>query len=311
LKEEQLIFIVSQPRAGSTYLQNLLSNNKEVNTCSEPWILLNFANQIKPELVETKFENDLGNQAFHLYKKKYKNFDFEQKQKEYLLSLYSPMIEGFNFVVDKTPRYWEIIDEIALLFPKSKIIVLKRNPLDVIKSMVHTWDLNTIEKLSVFKRDILLAPRKLQEFCVSQKNNLNVLEVSYESLINKTNNEGEKIYNWLGVAYNKDVLDISKNTKYKGVFGDPYQNQFKVQNIVTKKGGNPSLNKYFSAFLNGYTHFLGVDFLKSYGDYNIVVSEKKMNSFKKFQNYKNVMEKDFNKWNWHYINGLFSRRKFN
>lgn len=309
MKEEQLIFIVSQPRAGSTYLQNLLSNNDEVNTCSEPWILLNFANQIQPELMEARFENDLAHQAFDLYKRKYKDFDFDQKQKEYLLSLYSPMIKDFNFVIDKTPRYWEIIDEIVLLFPKSKVIVLKRNPIDVVKSMVHTWDLNTIEKLSVFNRDLLLAPRRLQEFCVSQKNNLNVLEVNYEALISNTHEEVSNIYNWLGVTYYKGVLDVSKNDKYKGVFGDPYQNQPKGQNVVAKKGSKPLLNKHFFNFLKGYIYFLGVDFLKSYGNYDTILSAKKTKSFHRFQNKYNEAAKNFN--NWNFFNKLFSNRKFN
>lgn len=34
------IFIISLPRSGSTLLQNILSNNSEISTTSEPWILI-------------------------------------------------------------------------------------------------------------------------------------------------------------------------------------------------------------------------------------------------------------------------------
>lgn len=313
MKEEQLIFIISQPRAGSTYLQNLLSNNEEVNTCSEPWVLLNFANQIKPELVQAKFENNLAIQAFDLYKKKYKHFDFDQKQKEYLLSLYTPMIGGFRFVIDKTPRYWEIIDEIALLFPKSKIIVLKRNPLDVLKSMVRTWDLNTIEKLAPFKRDLLVAPKKLQKFCTDQKDNPNVLELTYEVLINNTSVEVEKIYNWLDVGFSKDVLDTSNNIKYKGLFGDPYQNNSKSQTPVKQKKNKTLFNTHFSSFIDGYLHFLGIEFLKSYGVYdNTGVFSRQTKVFDRFKHFNvNTKEGNNKKSSDSYFKKLFQGKIFN
>ena len=152
MKEENLIFIVSQPRSGSTYLQNLLSNNKEINTCSEPWVLLNFANQIKPKLLQAKFDNELAINAFSHYQNKYSEFDFKEKQKQFLLSLYEPMFQGFNFVIDKTPRYWEILEDIVRIFPKSKVIILKRNPIDVARSMITTWKMESLQELNQFKR---------------------------------------------------------------------------------------------------------------------------------------------------------------
>ena len=110
IDESKLIFIISQPRAGSTFLQNLLSNNNEVNTCSEPWILLNFATQIKPELVSGTFDNRLAVSAFTEYLSKYPELTYNKLQKDFLLNLYEPMSKGFNYVIDKTPRYWEILD---------------------------------------------------------------------------------------------------------------------------------------------------------------------------------------------------------
>ena len=37
---ENLIFILSQPRAGSTLLQRMLASHPEVHTLSEPWVML-------------------------------------------------------------------------------------------------------------------------------------------------------------------------------------------------------------------------------------------------------------------------------
>ena len=47
MDEKKLIFIISQPRSGSTLLQSLLSNNDFVATTSEPWILIPFLSFLK------------------------------------------------------------------------------------------------------------------------------------------------------------------------------------------------------------------------------------------------------------------------
>ena len=268
MKEENLIFIVSQPRAGSTYLQNLLSNNEEVNTCSEPWVLLNFANQIKPSLLEAKFDNGLTTDAFNEYINKYPNLDFEDKYKQFLLSLYEPMQEGHRFVIDKTPRYWEILDELVKWFPKSKIIILKRNPVDVVKSMIKTWSIPNLEKLTVFKRDLLLAPKSINGFLKTHKENKSIYSLRYEDLISDTGSEISKLYSWIGITYSDAVLNTSTNIKYKGKYGDPFQNSEKEFSSEKRKASNKELKKEFEQFLIGYKNFLGNTFLDEYGNYS-------------------------------------------
>ncbi len=267
MKEEQLIFIISQPRSGSTYLQNLLSNNAEVNTCSESWMLLNFANQIKPALVQSKFDNTLAVGAFKEYLGKYPNFNFREAFHDFLLKLYSPMFEGYQFVVDKTPRYWEIASEITTLFPGSKVIVLHRNPIDVAKSMIKTWGFTSFKELNMFRRDLLQGPEKLRSFSIANKDNKNVYNLSYEDLINDTPNEVQKLYNWIGIPYDASVLDTQKNDKYKGGYGDPFQNADVNYKTVKARTDEKGINKDFKDFLNGYANYLGTDIQKEYNGF--------------------------------------------
>ena len=267
MKEENLIFIISQPRSGSTFLQNLLSNNEEVNTCSEPWLLLNFANQLKPSLLSASFDNMLALKAFRNYIIN-QNINITQKQKDYILELYSPLQEGFKLIIDKTPRYWEILDEIQQLFPESKIIILKRNPIDVASSMMKTWNIKSLSRLSVsYSRDLLRAPGKIYSFSVSNKANNNVYILRYEDLKEETEKEIKKIYNWLGIKYNMEVLDIKKNNKYKGEFGDTYQNSDTNYEEIKATSDLVELNKKQKNFLAGYAHYLGEKFLQEYGNY--------------------------------------------
>lgn len=265
MKEENLIFIVSQPRAGSTYLQNLLSNNNSVNTCSEPWILLNFANQIKPDLVTTKFDNETAHVAFIDYLKKV-NIDFNTFRKDSILKLYEPLLKGFTHVIDKTPLYWEMLDEISVLFPKAKIIILKRNPIDVAISMIKTWHLNNLQDLELYKRDLLIAPKQIQKFCIQNASNPNVRVVKYEDLIENTEDEVKSIYNWLGLFYSPQILDTSNNIKFKGIYGDPFQNNTNYE-LEKTKVEKKNISKLFEEFLAGYYSYLGTDFLTSYGSY--------------------------------------------
>ncbi|MEX0598211.1 MAG: sulfotransferase [Candidatus Paceibacterota bacterium] len=263
MQESQLIFIVSQPRSGSTYLQNILSNNLHVNTTSEPWILLNFANQLKSDLIEGSFDNQAAQNAFNEYLLKYKALNFKQEFKKLLLKLYEPMLEGgFSYVIDKTPRYWEIIDELNNLFPESKIIVLKRNPVSVLKSMIKTWQINDLERLANLKRDILYAPQVLHNFCEKNKDNKNVYALKYEDLLENKQSEIEKIYIWLGIDFDDGYLNTSANDKFKGAFGDPYQNK-----NVKKKVEAELLGENFENLKRGYVNYLSNDFLYDYGEY--------------------------------------------
>ena len=282
LKEENLIFLVSQPRAGSTYLQNLLSNNPETNTVSEPWLLLNFVNQLKPELIEAKFDNKIAVDAFKDYLNKYPEIEFNKYHKQFILNLYEPMFNGYNFVIDKTPRYWEILDELIDLFPKSKVIVLIRNPIDVAKSMIKTWNISSLERLNYFKRDLLLAPKALFQFNEKHKENQNVYLLRYEVLLENTKTVIQDLYKWIGVKFIPTVLDTKENTKYKGKYGDPFQNTEREYSIA-KKTKNQDLNKVFKKFIIGYGNYLGNDFLNSYGSYSFE-NYKETRVFKYFLN---------------------------
>ncbi|MEM5564596.1 sulfotransferase [Psychroserpens sp. AS72] len=288
MKEENLIFIISQPRSGSTYLQNLLSNNDETNTCSEPWLLLYFSNQLKPNLFEAKFDNKIAIAAFSDYLEKHPSINFNEEQKTFLLNLYKPLFEGYKFAIDKTPRYWEIMDEIIALFPNCKMIILKRNPLNVAKSIIKTWNINSIPKLSYYKRDLLFGPKQIHAFSEKHSTNHNVYTLRYEDLIKDTAEEIKKVYEWIGITYHLGVPDTSNNKKYKGKFGDPYQNSEKPFGEIKTENKQKALNKMFKDFLIGYENYLGSEFLIAYGNYKVIeVKQKQTRAFNYFMHFRN------------------------
>jgi hypothetical protein len=257
LREENLLFIASQPRAGSTYLQNLLSNNPYTNTVSEPWILLAMAPLLKPALVrQATYDHRLAMDAFDDYQNKVA-FNFKHEIKELILKSYDPLKAGFDLVIDKTPRYWEILDEIVELFPKAKILIIQRNPIDVVKSMIETWNIETLERLNYYHRDLLLAPIILKDFSEKHISNSRIKSIHYKELKTNTKKIVSELYKWLEIPFDEKVLDTSGNDKFKGKYGDPYQNN--------KQKKEKELKPNFKEFIKGYIAYLDTSIVNEYG----------------------------------------------
>ncbi len=257
MDDSNLIFIVSQPRAGSTYLQNLLSNNSFSNTVSEPWILLAFAPLIKPELVQSAtYDHRAAMDALLDYHQKNDHKGFKEQVKSLVYQHYELIANGYQYVIDKTPRYWEVFDELIDLFPSAKIIVLKRNPVDVLRSMITTWDIKTMRHLDYMRRDIMIAPLRLNEKLKEHAGNSNIYSLYYEDLVSNDQTIKE-LYAWIGLDFDKDYQHEEKNTKFKGKFGDIYQN------ADGKKTKHP-INALMQDFINGYINRLDEELVEEF-----------------------------------------------
>ncbi|MBN2165653.1 MAG: sulfotransferase [Marinilabiliaceae bacterium] len=269
--DNNLIIIASQPRSGSTLLQALLSNNNQVATVSEPWLLLPFLSYKKPQLSDATYSSYLAAQGIEDFKSKIDKNTFDRDLAQFLLNQYDQIrTKGEKYVLDKTPRYYEILDEITDLFPNAKIIVLKRNPLAVLASIITTWGKNDIRKLLEFKRDLLYAPIILNDFANKNRNNPNIITIRYEDIILETDKNIGELYKGLDIPYDDGVLDYGNNSKFKGFMGDPngvHQNSTPNKESLDLWGKIYN-TKYWRDFFIGYTDYLTPEFLYNYGNYN-------------------------------------------
>ena len=271
LKQNNLIIIASQPRSGSTLLQALLSNNDKVGTVSEPWLLLPFLGYTKKNLHNAVYNSNLAAKGIHQFKSKIGIENFDSALSNFLLSQYDKIRnQNETYVLDKTPRYYEILDEIIEYFPNCKIIILKRHPFSVLKSIIKTWHANDLDKLLEFKRDILNAPFLLHQFELKHTNNPNVKILKYEDLVENPKMYLKSLYDWLDIAFEESSLEYSSNKKYIGKLGDPTGvSQSDVPNKQSIDSWDDLiLDKYWGGFLKGYLNFLTPLFLRDYGDYN-------------------------------------------
>ena len=140
---QNLIFLISQPRSGSTLLQRILGGHPDIHTVSEPWLMLHPFYALRGTSgISTEYSTYPAHRALM-------NFlsTFDQGEElffEGVRRMYGHFYEkaldtsGSRYFLDKTPRYYLIIPELIQTFPKAKFIILLRNPLAVLSSMVKT-----------------------------------------------------------------------------------------------------------------------------------------------------------------------------
>ncbi len=221
-KGENIIFLISQPRAGSTLLQLVLAGHPDIATTSEPWIALHPIYALKHNEANATYNSDLAYYALLDFLSQAgvdKGF-YKQQLNAFLLSLYQQAIKYQNKkkFLDKTPRYYLIIPELIEIFPKAKFIILIRNPLAVLNSILKTWVKNDWFSLENFKNDLLVAPAKLVD-SVKQYPDV-CLPVKYEDFAADPKTTLESICKFLGISYLANMLDYGVRLNPEWKFGD-------------------------------------------------------------------------------------------
>jgi hypothetical protein len=286
MEDHQLIFIVSQPRSGSTLLQALLTNNNQVATSNESWLLLAMQPLLSGKQTGSFRYDKLISYALNenlVSKVGKENYHFLIRQ--FILSAYSQVLKqhaGPSMLVDKTPRYYEILDAIREVLPTAKIIILKREPLAVLSSMIDFWGIDRLDRLFHGASDLIDAPLLLEDFLAKEKNNDNTKCVFYEDLVEDSLTTLKELYDWIGLDFSESVLKYSHNVKYLGKLGDqkvlsmnkPSPNQLKSWQARLK---HPIWNNFFV----GYAHYLKERLPSAY-PYNYDFKTKETKTFRYF-----------------------------
>ena len=138
-----MIFVISQPRAGSTLLQRILAAHPAVFSVAEPWLMLHPVYALKRGGVNAEYESSLARQGLDDFLSLFP--EGEDVYIEALRGMASALygraltVEGKQYFLDKTPRYYLIIKELYRIFPQAKFVCLLRNPLAVLASILETW----------------------------------------------------------------------------------------------------------------------------------------------------------------------------
>jgi len=179
--------------------------------------------------------------------------------------IYSKALENRNvtYFLDKTPRYYLILDELIKIFPEAKFIFLFRNPLAVLNSIINTWSQKNIFTLNSFKLDLIFAPKKLVEF--NDKNNIKNYKCNYEEIVSNPDIEIKKIINFLELEYDSAILNYDNSDYWK--HGDK-KTIYKEKQPLKENSKNwiIEINKYEHNYLfNEYLELLGEKVIEGMG----------------------------------------------
>ncbi|MEN2283876.1 sulfotransferase [Algoriphagus sp. SE2] len=281
MSHQSPIFLISLPRSGSTLLQRIISNHPDIATTSEPWMALPLFYKNLFDNLEIKkdlpYSGNTSQVAITEFLSNFKNSNFTLKRN--LAIFYSLLCsdlakeKGKVYFLDKTPRYYYILDELIDYFPNSKFIILHRNPFAILNSILKTWVKKNPFFLGYYKDDLTIGYKTLEE---SRKIvNSNLYHVEYDEIIKNTELELKNLCNFLGVNYFSDMSNLVIKDKFK--LGDPV-------NAFSKTGIDKDLKEDWKT-INNVQSFR---FYKDYFDYlknNGYAINHTFNSYFKSHNY--------------------------
>ena len=147
---------------------------------------------------------------------------FYQAVRAYGMTMYTRALElsGKKRFLDKTPRYYLIIPELLNTFPDARYIILLRNPMAVLSSVLKTWFYNEPAALKAKSnyRDMTEGPRALIEGIEMLKDKAAI--VYYENLVSAPNRCISNLCKFLEIDFDENMLDYGQRPPPMGQLGD-------------------------------------------------------------------------------------------
>jgi len=260
---KQIIFLISAPRSGSTLLQKLLVTSANIKTAAEPWWLLPLLKYKSNQGYES-YNKRIASKAIHdfdAYFKRETGSSLDNEIAKMVQEVYSLLAPDAGYFLDKTPRYYLIVEQLRKLFPKAKFIFLTRNPLEILSSKLTAHN-DTFHAYHRYKMDLYQSVKAISKNL--QTDDDNVFHLDYNDLICKESDCDVQLRSFLHL----DDID-SQKIKLVEVDGSMGDSKAMMQNegIRSEKSywyqtiNSPIkyliFRKTFSAIPADYFHFSG------------------------------------------------------
>lgn len=219
---ENLIFIISQPRSGSTLLQRVLAGNDAVATSSEPWLMLHPVYGRRSTGIKADYSADWAAQGVNEFLDNYTDGQevYDDGIRAFAKTIYENAMAkgGAQWFIDKTPRYLMIVEDLLRLFPAAKFVFLIRNPLSVLASIVNTQIQHDLYTLERFAEDLLLGPSTIIN-AIRQLGDRAII-VRYEEFVTAPEEHIQRVCKAIGIEYQMGMADYSDSEPVKGFMQD-------------------------------------------------------------------------------------------
>jgi len=262
------IFLFSLPRSGSTLCQRILATHNDIKTVNEPHILLPFLYALKHTGIYSEYNHKAVSYAMRSFCRQLIGGEetYLSQLREFVIRLYGLSSgENTRYFLDKTPKYNLVAQDIFNLFPDAKYIVLWRNPLAVISSVMQTWNHGhwNLHHLNV---EIYSGLENL--ITAYRKESHRVCAIQYEKMIKAPEETWRTVFDYLEIPFTSSVIKNFSNVKFEGRFFDP-NSQLKPYQVITQAPLNKwrklLANPLRKAWCRRYLRWIGEERLKIMG----------------------------------------------
>ena len=227
------IFITGCPRSGTTLLQSIVSSHSEIYTAPET----SFFSRIIPRLGVDYGEpgRKIDQRCIEVIVKSFQEqtgidlpTDFPDRGREYSArEVFEELLGGFNterkpLWVEKTTLHARNLMAIRRFYPQARIVNMVRDPVACVGSMSAIKP-TSISDLRIKYIGSLYEYAALWNDCVSAALGFpyqdHIMHVHYESLVESPEHTVKAVCEFLGVAYEKGMLE-SFHKAAKGIFSE-------------------------------------------------------------------------------------------
>jgi hypothetical protein len=217
------LFLFSMPRAGSTLLQRLLATHPAIATGPEPTFLLPLLHIGSDTETVATFDQRFTSWAVEdcLASTDEADATFHEMVRAAADAAYARAAPGgARYFLDKTPKYHMVADRILTIYPDSPAIVLWRNPLSIVASVMATWGGGGGRwNLHHFRLDLFEALPKLIDTVEAHRDRIHVLR--YEDLVGDPHGTLGPLFDHLGLDYDPSAVEQFADVRLEGRVQDP------------------------------------------------------------------------------------------
>jgi len=226
--QDQLIFVVSPPRAGSTLLQRMLGAHEAIFTHPEPHLITPLAHLGYHDRVDAApYDHINAAEAIRSFVAELPGgeADYLDGLRAYADIMYGRMLAGaqkerpaLSRFLDKTPAYALVLPFLAELYPHAKYVVLTRHPLAVFSSYANSFYAGDWQAAHAFNPVVERYVPAMARFLEERPAPL--VQVRYEEVVADPEGQLERVFAYLGLENDPDAVNYQK-TEMKEGMGDP------------------------------------------------------------------------------------------
>ncbi|HHH43454.1 MAG TPA: sulfotransferase, partial [Gammaproteobacteria bacterium] len=208
VQSPRLLFIVGMPRSGTSLVEQMLDSHPEVQAAGELPLITQFVESL-PSILNTT----------HPYPECVAEVNREVVEgfaRQYLDQV-AGLSGGKRYVVDKMPGNFRFLGLIQAMFPESRVIHCRRDPLDTCLSC-YFHEFNASQNYSTELDDLGLfyqGYRKLMEHW-GRVLSLPVFDLQYEALVRGTEEVCQNLLRFCGLEWDQRCLQFFDNRRDVG-----------------------------------------------------------------------------------------------